>query len=55
MVSLQLKDESQSPFLKNMIIDLSLTFKMMFLLLQKQWINSWRDSPFFWTMLARSQ
>jgi hypothetical protein len=28
---------------------------VMFLLLQKCWMNSQRDSPFFWTMLARSQ
>jgi hypothetical protein len=55
MVSLRIKDESLRPFLKNMIIDLSSTSGIMFLLLQKRWINSWRDSPFFWIMVARSQ
>jgi hypothetical protein len=55
MVSLQSKDEPLSPFLKNMIMDLSSTSGVMFLLLQKCWMNSQRDSPFFWTMLARSQ
>jgi hypothetical protein len=35
MASLWIKDESLSPFLKNIMIDLSLTFGMMFLLLQK--------------------
>jgi hypothetical protein len=35
MVSLRIKDKSVSPFLKNMIIDLSSTFRIMFLLLQK--------------------
>jgi hypothetical protein len=34
-VSLHIKDESLSPFLKNIIIDLSSTFGMRFLLLQK--------------------
>jgi hypothetical protein len=53
MVSLQIKDESPSPFLKNIIIDLSSTSRMRFLLLQKHWMNSWSDSPFVWTMLAR--
>jgi hypothetical protein len=32
MVSIQIKDESMSPFLKNITIDLSLTSEMMFLL-----------------------
>jgi hypothetical protein len=53
IASLQIKDESLSPFLKNMIIDLSSTSGIMFLLLQKHWINSQMDYPFFWTMLAR--
>jgi hypothetical protein len=35
MASLQIKDESLSPFLKNMMIDFSSTSRMMFLLLQK--------------------
>jgi hypothetical protein len=47
MVSLWIKDESLSPFLKNVIIDLSSTSKMRFLLLQKRSMNSWNDSPFF--------
>jgi hypothetical protein len=47
IASFQIKDESLSPFLKNMIIDLLSTFGMMFLLLQKHSINSRRDSPFF--------
>jgi hypothetical protein len=47
MASLRIKDESLSPFLKNMIIDFSSTSEMMILLLQKRWINSQRDSPFF--------
>jgi hypothetical protein len=34
MVSFQIKDESLSPFLKNVTIDLSLTSGMMFLFLQ---------------------
>jgi hypothetical protein len=55
MVSLQIREESLSHFLKNMTIDLSSTSRMMFLLLQNCWMNSQRDSPFFWTMLARSQ
>jgi hypothetical protein len=55
MVSLWIKDEPLSPFLKNMMIDLSLTSGILFLLLQKRWINSRRDSPFFCTMLSRSQ
>jgi hypothetical protein len=54
MVSLHIKDESLSPFLKNIIIDLSSTFGMRFLLLQKHWMNSQSESHFFWTMLARS-
>jgi hypothetical protein len=47
MASLQIKDESLSPFLKNMMICLLSTSRMMFLLLQKCWINSRSDSPFF--------
>jgi hypothetical protein len=54
IASLQIRDESLSPFLKNMTIDLSSTSGMIFLLLQKRWMNSRRDSPFFWMMLARS-
>jgi hypothetical protein len=55
MVSLQIRDESLSPFLKNMIIDLLSTSVVIFLLLQKHWMNSRRDSTFFWMMLARIQ
>jgi hypothetical protein len=55
MVSLQIRDESLSPFLKNMIIDLLSTSVVIFLLLQKHWMNSRRDSTFFWMMLARTQ
>jgi hypothetical protein len=47
MVSLRIKDESLSPFLKNIIIDLSSISRMRFLLLQKHWMNSQSDSPFF--------
>jgi hypothetical protein len=47
MASLRIKDESLSPFLKNMMICLLSTSRMMFLLLQKCWINSRSDSPFF--------
>jgi hypothetical protein len=36
MVILQIRDESPSPFLKNIIIDLSSTSGMRFLLLQKR-------------------
>jgi hypothetical protein len=54
MASLRIKDESLSPFLKNMMMDLLSTSRMMFLLLQKRWINSQRGSPFFSMMLARS-
>jgi hypothetical protein len=46
-VSFQIKEESLSPFLKNITIDLSSTSRMTFLLLQKHWMYSWRDSPFF--------
>jgi hypothetical protein len=55
IASLWIKDESLSPFLKNMIIDLLSTSRMIFLLLQKRWINSQRDSPIFYTTLAISQ
>jgi hypothetical protein len=55
MVSLQIKDESLSPVLKNKTMNLYSTCGMMFLLLQKCWMNSQRDLPFFWTMPARSQ
>jgi hypothetical protein len=55
MVSLRIRTGSLSPFLKNMMIDLSSTSGMIFLLLQKHWMNSQMDSPFFWMMLARSQ
>jgi hypothetical protein len=54
VVRLWIKDESLSPFLRSMIIDMSSTSEMMFLLLQKHWINSQRGSPFFQTTLARS-
>jgi hypothetical protein len=54
MVSLQINNESLSPFLKNIIIDLSSTSGMRFLLLQKRWINSQSDCPLFWTTLAKS-
>jgi hypothetical protein len=40
MVSLWIKDESLSPFLKNITIDLSSTYGMIFLLLQNHWMNS---------------
>jgi hypothetical protein len=53
MMSLRIKDESLSPFLKNITIDLSSTSGMTSLLLQNRWMNS-RDSPFFWTTMARS-
>jgi hypothetical protein len=33
VASIRIKDESLSPFLNNMMIDLSLTFEMIFLLL----------------------
>jgi hypothetical protein len=55
MASFQIREESMSPFLKNIMIDLSSTSEMTFLLLQKQWMYSQMDSPFFWTTLARSQ
>jgi hypothetical protein len=55
MPSLRIKNGSLSPFLKNMMMDLSSTSGMMFILLQKRWLNSQRDSPFFCMMLARSQ
>jgi hypothetical protein len=55
MVSLQTKNESLRPFLKNVMMDLSSPSRMMFLLLQKRWINSQRDSPFFYVMMAMSQ
>jgi hypothetical protein len=54
IVSLQIGEGSLSPFLKNMMIDLSLTSAMIFLLLQNHSMNSQRDSPFFCRMLARS-
>jgi hypothetical protein len=47
IVSLRIREESMSPFLKNMMIDLSSTSGIMFLLLQNLWMNSQRDSPFF--------
>jgi hypothetical protein len=52
MVSLWIKDESLSPFLKNITMDLPSTSGMMFVFLQNGWLNSRRDSPFFWTMLV---
>jgi hypothetical protein len=54
MACLWIREGSLSPFLMNIMIDLSLTSGMMFLLLQNHMMNSWRDSPFFCTMLARS-
>jgi hypothetical protein len=45
IASLRIKDESLSPFMKNMIIELLSTSRMMFLLLQKHWINPRRDPP----------
>jgi hypothetical protein len=47
MVSLHIKAGSLSPLLKNMTMDLSSTSRMIFLLLLKCWMNSWRDSPYF--------
>jgi hypothetical protein len=47
MASLWIKDESLSPLLKNIIIDLSSTSGMRFLLLQNHGMNSQSDSPFF--------
>jgi hypothetical protein len=55
LASLWIRDGSLSPFLKNMTFDLPSTSRIMFLLLQNHWMNSWRDSPFFWMTLARSQ
>jgi hypothetical protein len=55
MVSLRIKDGSLSPFLKNITMDLLSTIEMMFFLLQNRWMNSRRDSPFFWMTLARFQ
>jgi hypothetical protein len=52
MVSLMIKDGSLRSFMKNMMIDLLSTSGMMFLLLQKHWMNSQRDSFSFCTMLA---
>jgi hypothetical protein len=54
MVRFWIKDETLSPFLKNMMMDLLSTSGMMFHLWQKRWINSQRDSRFFYTMLVRS-
>jgi hypothetical protein len=54
MVSLRIRVGSLSHFLMNMTIDLSSTSGMTFLLLHKCWMNSQRDSPFFWMTLARS-
>jgi hypothetical protein len=47
MASLRIRDGSLSPFLKNIMIDLLSTSRMIFLLLQKCWMYSRRDSPFF--------
>jgi hypothetical protein len=55
MANFQIREGSLSPFLKNITVDLSSTSGIMFLLLQILSIYSQRDSPFFWTMLARSQ
>jgi hypothetical protein len=53
----KLSDQGRVPesLLKNITIDLSPTSRITFLLLQKRWMYSRRDSPFFWTKLARSQ
>jgi hypothetical protein len=55
MASFQIREGSLSPLLKNITIDLSSTSGITFVLLQKRWMYSWRDSPFFLTTLARSQ
>jgi hypothetical protein len=55
MEILWIKDGSMSPFLKNIMIDLSSTARMIFPLLQKCWMNSRMDTPLFWMTLARSQ
>jgi hypothetical protein len=47
MVSFRIREESLCPFLKNIMIDLSTTTGVAFLLLQKRWMYSRRDSPFF--------
>jgi hypothetical protein len=47
MVSFWIREESLSPFLKNIMIDLSSTSGMTFLLLQKHWMYPQRDYPFF--------
>jgi hypothetical protein len=54
LVSLRIRAGSLSPFLKNKTMDLSSTSGMIFLLLQNCWMNSQRDTPFFWMTLARS-
>jgi hypothetical protein len=54
IMSLRISTESLRPFLKNMVIDLSSTSRMTFLLLQKHWMNSRSDSPSFYMMPARS-
>jgi hypothetical protein len=55
MMSLWIRDGSLSPFLKNITIDLSSIVGVIFLLLQKCWMNPQKDSPFFKMTLARSQ
>jgi hypothetical protein len=52
----ELADQGQIPeaFLKIMMIGLLSTSRMAFLLLQKCWMNSQRESPSFWTMLPMS-
>jgi hypothetical protein len=47
MVSFQIREESLSLFLNNIMIDLLSTSGMTFLLLQKHWMYCLRDSPFF--------
>jgi hypothetical protein len=48
MASFQIREESLSPFLKKIMIDLSSTSEITFLLLQKCWMYSQRrNSPFF--------
>jgi hypothetical protein len=46
-MSFWIREESLSPFLKIITIDMSSTSGMTFLLLQKHWMYSQRDSPFF--------
>jgi hypothetical protein len=47
MASFRIREESRSPFLKNITIDLSSTSMMTFFSLQKHWMYSQSDSLFF--------